>query len=348
MRDVCLHVQYYGQIAVGTPLQNFTTCFDTGSSDLWLPAAGCSSYACRFHNLYNPDDSSTAQIPEGGADALGFFIGYGTGAVEGVTVNDTLKVGAITVPRQATGGVLQATPDFTDSSCDGLFGLGFQALSSQHAAPPFFNMIAAHQLDSNQFSVWLNPDLAADNAGEIVFGGVNSGRFVGDLATVPVVNESFWAIGMDSIQVNGQNVPISATTAAVDTGSTIIAMTDADARAINAVIPGSAYWSDGGIYNLTNCNDLASQPVITFQIGGRPYQLQPADYTQQANQTNSDSGCISAFVPGSPSDQLLILGDPFLRRYFSTYSYDPSSGSAAVGFATAAPDAAAASATAVG
>lgn len=61
-------------------------------------------------------------------------------------------------------------------------GLAFEALSSQNATPPFFNMLQAHQLDSNEFSVWLNPDLAADNAGEIVFGGVNSARYSGQLA----------------------------------------------------------------------------------------------------------------------------------------------------------------------
>ena len=52
---------------------------------------------------------------------------------------------------------------------------------------------------------------------------------------MPVVNESFWTIVLDGIQVGGQNIPISATQAAVDSGTTIIAMTNADARAINAV-----------------------------------------------------------------------------------------------------------------
>ena len=62
-------------------------------------------------------------------------------------------------------------------------GLGFQANSAQNATPPFLNMVQANQLDSNEFSIWLNPDLAADNAGELVFGGVNPVRFTGDLAS---------------------------------------------------------------------------------------------------------------------------------------------------------------------
>ena len=50
-----------------------------------------------------------------------FDIEYGTGEVIGITVNDTLRIGTISVPRQAIGAVLEATNDFIDSSCDGLF-----------------------------------------------------------------------------------------------------------------------------------------------------------------------------------------------------------------------------------
>lgn len=57
-----LAVQIYGQIGLGTPNQNFTTCFDTGSVDLWLPSADCHTASCTSHNQFYSGDSTTFNV----------------------------------------------------------------------------------------------------------------------------------------------------------------------------------------------------------------------------------------------------------------------------------------------
>ena len=77
--------QYYGPIALGTPPQQFTVIYDTGSSNLWVPSSRCYSIACFLHHTFYDSSSSTYK-----ANGEKISIQYGSGAVSGYVSQDTL------------------------------------------------------------------------------------------------------------------------------------------------------------------------------------------------------------------------------------------------------------------
>lgn len=60
---VCL-LQYYGVIGVGTPPQNITMCFDTGSASMWVPSKDCTTMSCQSHNRFHYGDSSSFTVSQ--------------------------------------------------------------------------------------------------------------------------------------------------------------------------------------------------------------------------------------------------------------------------------------------
>lgn len=60
-------------------------------------------------------------------------------------------------------------------------------------------------------------------------------------------------------------------------------------------------------------------------------QMKPVDETDDPEQM-----CISAIIPGGNSTTI-ILGDNFLRAFYTAYMHDPKTGAARVGIAKTSP-----------
>ncbi|RXM92410.1 Cathepsin E-A [Acipenser ruthenus] len=122
--------EYYGEISIGTPPQNFTVIFDTGSSNLWVPSGLCSGQACETHHRYHSSDSVTYQV-----DGRQFSIEYGTGSLTGILGIDLVTVEGIAVSNQQFGeSVTEPGSTFVDANFDGILGLGYPAIAAESLA----------------------------------------------------------------------------------------------------------------------------------------------------------------------------------------------------------------------
>ena len=92
--------QYFGPIQIGSPAQEFTVVFDTGSANLWIPSAKCSDKACKIHSRYDSSKSDTYN-----KDDRALEIAYGTGSMKGKLSKDTITMGG----KTATNELLRQT-----------------------------------------------------------------------------------------------------------------------------------------------------------------------------------------------------------------------------------------------
>ena len=80
---------------------------DTGSSDLWVPAANCQSVSCKNHTTLGSDDSTTLQATE-----TPWEIQYGIGFAAGALVADSVTVAGLKVKRMPFGTASQVSNNF--------------------------------------------------------------------------------------------------------------------------------------------------------------------------------------------------------------------------------------------
>ncbi|KAE8818391.1 Aspartic proteinase oryzasin-1 [Hordeum vulgare] len=217
-----MDAQYYGQIGIGSPPQNFTVIFDTGSANLWVPSAECFfSLACYFHPKYVSRRSITYK--ENGTPAS---IHYGKGAIFGFYSQDQVTIGGLVVNNQE---FIEATyePGFTflAAKFDGILGLGFKEISVEGADPVWYNMVAQGLVKQHVFSFWLNRNANNGEGGEIVFGGSDPKHYKGSHTYTRVTRKAYWQFEMGDFLIGGKNtgICVDGCAAIADSGTSLIA-----------------------------------------------------------------------------------------------------------------------------
>ncbi|XP_053884749.1 cathepsin E [Malaclemys terrapin pileata] len=309
-----LDMEYFGQISIGTPPQNFTVLFDTGSSNLWVPSIYCVSKACAVHSRFHPSDSST--YSEVGTP---FSIQYGTGSLSGIIGSDQVTVEGITVSNQQFAeSVSEPGNTFLDAEFDGILGLAYPSLAVDGVTPVFDNMMAQNLVDLPIFSVYMNRNPDSSVGGELLFGGFDPSHFSGTLNWVPVTKQGYWQIQLDNIQVGG-TVAFCAEgcQAIVDTGTSLITGPSKEIKEMQNYI--GAVPTDGEY--AVECNNLNVMPDVTFTINGIPYTLSPQAYILMDN-SDGMAFCTSGFQGLNmqpPAGPLWILGDVFIGQFYSVF-----------------------------
>jgi len=318
------NAQYYGPVSVGTPPQTFNVIFDTGSSNLWIPSKKCTN--CGLHPKYDSSKSSSYV-----ANGTVFNIQYGSGPVSGSLSGDIVTWGGLKVKSQLFAEVTDVSGlgmAYSVGKFDGILGMAFQTISVDNIPPVFNTLLDQGVISEAVFAFYLS---ATDGSkGELILGGYDQSHFSGSLTWVPLISETYWEAALGGIFVNGHGSSITTSTKAVlDTGTSIMAGPTAEVKALAASVGASPYFLNPNEFTI-DCSKVPSLPTLSFVIGGVSFNLTGSDYVINVENVMCLFGFTGIDMP-APRGPLWIMGDVFIRKYYTVFDY----GNSRLGFAPA-------------
>eukprot|EP00922_Rhytidocystis_sp_ex-Travisia-forbesii_P001098 GHVS01001563.1.p1 GENE.GHVS01001563.1~~GHVS01001563.1.p1 ORF type:complete len:351 (+),score=46.15 GHVS01001563.1:1-1053(+) len=310
------NAQYYGDIGVGAGGMKFTVIFDTGSSNLWIPSRDCAK-SCGAHNKYD-HTSSNSYEPNGKS----FTLKYGSGPVSGYLSKDRLMVGDVTVADYTFGEVTDAKGlglAYMMGKFDGILGLGWPGLAIDSVEPVFTAMVRLGLVPDSKFAFYLGQH--DGEVGELVLGGYDAKHYSGSITWVPLISETYWQIALGDVQIGGASVS-KVRKAIVDSGTSFMAGPTEEVKALATKLGAKPFFLNPNQFTIS-CSAIKNLPTIDFVIGGSVYSLQAEQYIVKVSPIPVVP-CLLAFTGidiGGPNGPLWILGDVFMRRYYSIFDY---------------------------
>ncbi|EPQ56531.1 acid protease [Gloeophyllum trabeum ATCC 11539] len=309
------NVLWYGAIQVGTPPQNYTVDFDTGSSDLFLPGPNCKTN-CAGHKAYNPSQSSTSKDVH-----QTFQLAYGDGStVQGEQYSDTVQLSGLTATSQRLGAANQYSTGFNKNQFppDGLLGMGFQSISQYNSPPPFQSFAQQKQVDQPVFTFRLTA-----NAGSQL--EVGSSSIAGNAVTY---TKGYWQVNMDNVLVNGKRA-VGQLSVIIDSGTTLVIGDSKSVKMLYAAVPGSkdASRTVGQGYYTVPCSAI---PTISLTFSGKSFPISPSIFNL-GRVSRGSNDCVGGVVSSDIAQNFWIVGDIFLRNVYAVFDY----GNVQVGFSQA-------------
>jgi len=174
-------------------------------------------------------------------------------------------------------------------------------------------MVDQGLLDEPVFAFYLgNTDDGTES--EATFGGIDSSHYTGKLVKIPLRRKAYWEVNLDSITFGKETADLDNTGVILDTGTSLIALPSTLAELLNKEI--GAKKGFNGQYTV-ECDKRDSLPDISFTLSGYDFSITAYDYILEVQ-----GSCISSFMGmdfPAPTGPLAILGDSFLRKWYSVY-----------------------------
>ena len=243
--------------------------------------------------------------------------------MKGFLSQDVLGMGSLSIQNQVFGEATQEPGlAFVIAQFDGILGMAFESISADGVTPVWYNIWSQNLVPQNLFSFFLS-NQPGSGYSEMTLGGVDPARYTGNVTYVPLTSDTYWEFHMtDLLSQSKSYAPSGGAKAICDTGTSLIAGPSTLMTTLNIAL--GAVPSGTGAAVFPDCSVIPSLPNVQIIIGGTTFTLTPKDYVLQETilgQTACLSGFMGIDLPASIGP-LYILGDVFIRKYYSIFDFD--------------------------
>ncbi|KFA47268.1 hypothetical protein S40293_05508 [Stachybotrys chartarum IBT 40293] len=315
-------VAYYARFSIGNPGQDVYAQLDTGSWELWVSPdcarleTGADREFCTAAGHYEPNDSSSAEMT---GETSSLHYGIGSSEIEyvrdDIALSDTVKV------RSLQFGVATSSND----QFAGVLGLGYGNPRNLGYNNLVDELAEQGVTRIRAFSIALGSK--AEGQGVIHFGGVDTSKFNGRLAQLPIIPAAeapdgtarYW-VQMKSLTnsppsgspttYQGTEMPVF-----LDTGATLTLLPPAVVASIGAQFESVARTSQG--FYIVDCEYADVEGTFDFAFDGVTVRV---PYREMVRQYRSNPP--SCYLGFSPSERFTLLGDTFLRSAYVVFDQE--------------------------
>jgi len=314
--------EYFGTVSIGSPAEDFLVIYDSGSSNLWVPSKSCTNCK-KSGSKYDSSKSSTYA-----KNGESFSLQYGTGSCNGFLSADTVSLGGAAITNFSFGEVTTEAADvFGEAPFDGILGLGPAKAAVDQVPMPMAQLVAQGKIQHNIFSAFLSSNSSTGST--LVLGGTDDQFYTGDFTYVSVAKAAsilpYWLVSASDVKVGGSSIGacnwLTGCYMVVDTGTSILAGPTASVNKLIAPI--------GNVS--ADCSNVHTLPTISISLGGHDFELGPEFYVLRVPDENGAVQCQLGIEGVDAGVPIWILGDPFLRKYYTVWDAEANR----VGFATA-------------
>ncbi|RDA82685.1 putative aspartyl protease [Ophiocordyceps camponoti-leonardi (nom. inval.)] len=313
-------------VEIGKPPQKVKVQLDTGSFELWVDP-DCSKLSpndirfCQSTGRYDVERSKTAVVTQGKTT-----LRYGIGAANITYVEDTIGFpGSPDEMQNVRFGVATSS----QQQFAGILGVGFgDGVTISY--PSFMDQLAGQRVtESKTLGVALGSK--EEGGGSVTFGGVDTAKYAGRLAAVPIIDAKdspdkvprYW-VKLLSVSHSPPGETSTVLTSGsmdvfLDTGATLTLLPSSVVQAMAKAV-GSTGSVNGGL-PAVSCRLANNQDgAFGFRFNGVTVFV---PYNEMVRQLPGQPGQRSQCYLGvMPSDKFALLGDTFLRSAYAVFDLD--------------------------